>query len=166
MGQDGHDRGAKGDRYRFSDLGFDVDVGPLFHKLQTRLPSRRLTATSTSSVSPPAAGHRTLGSRASFLLSEEAGSTCIFRHMWRVHPTQITIHSCTKQVPPLFGPRTNCRWPLSRSSIFGGHVNNSKEGPAIGQQDKMVNKLSHCAAVYFFFFLTSLTVMLNAKIFF
>ncbi len=30
MGQDGHDRGSKVIASGFSDLGFDVDVGPLF----------------------------------------------------------------------------------------------------------------------------------------
>ena len=30
MGQDGHDRGAKLIATGFSDLGFDVDIGPLF----------------------------------------------------------------------------------------------------------------------------------------
>ena len=30
MGQDGHDRGAKVIATGFSDLGFDVDIGPLF----------------------------------------------------------------------------------------------------------------------------------------
>ena len=30
MGQDGHDRGAKVIATGFADLGFDVDVGPLF----------------------------------------------------------------------------------------------------------------------------------------
>ena len=30
QGQDGHDRGAKVIATGFSDLGFDVDVGPLF----------------------------------------------------------------------------------------------------------------------------------------
>ena len=30
MGQDGHDRGAKVIATAFADLGFDVDVGPLF----------------------------------------------------------------------------------------------------------------------------------------
>ena len=30
MGQDGHDRGAKVIASGFADLGFDVDVGPLF----------------------------------------------------------------------------------------------------------------------------------------
>lgn len=30
MGQDGHDRGSKVVASGFSDLGFDVDLGPLF----------------------------------------------------------------------------------------------------------------------------------------
>ena len=30
MGQDGHDRGAKVIASGFADLGFDVDIGPLF----------------------------------------------------------------------------------------------------------------------------------------
>ena len=30
MGQDGHDRGAKVIATGFADLGFDVDIGPLF----------------------------------------------------------------------------------------------------------------------------------------
>ena len=32
MGQDGHDRGAKVIASGFVDLGFDVDIGPLFQK--------------------------------------------------------------------------------------------------------------------------------------
>ena len=30
MGQDGHDRGAKVIATSFADMGFDVDIGPLF----------------------------------------------------------------------------------------------------------------------------------------
>lgn len=30
MGQDGHDRGAKVIASGFSDMGYDVDIGPLF----------------------------------------------------------------------------------------------------------------------------------------
>lgn len=35
MGQDGHDRGAKVIATGFADLGFDVDIGPLFQVLKT-----------------------------------------------------------------------------------------------------------------------------------
>ena len=34
MGQDGHDRGAKVIASGFADLGFDVDVGPLFQVIR------------------------------------------------------------------------------------------------------------------------------------
>lgn len=40
MGQDGHDRGAKVIATGFADLGFDVDIGPLFqvsHKSAKRI---------------------------------------------------------------------------------------------------------------------------------
>ena len=35
MGQDGHDRGAKVIATGFADLGFDVDIGPLFHDFKS-----------------------------------------------------------------------------------------------------------------------------------
>lgn len=35
MGQDGHDRGAKVIAAGFVDLGFDVDISPLFQVLKT-----------------------------------------------------------------------------------------------------------------------------------
>ena len=37
MGQDGHDRGAKLIATAFADLGFDIDVGPLFKPLMRQL---------------------------------------------------------------------------------------------------------------------------------
>ena len=37
MGQDGHDRGAKVIATGFADLGFDVDIGPLFQVSYQRL---------------------------------------------------------------------------------------------------------------------------------
>ena len=37
MGQDGHDRGAKVIATGFADLGFDVDIGPLFQVRGTLL---------------------------------------------------------------------------------------------------------------------------------
>ncbi len=60
MGQDGHDRGQKVIATAFADLGFDVDVGPLF---QTPAEVARLAAESDVHVvgaSSLAAGHLTL----------------------------------------------------------------------------------------------------------
>ena len=56
MGQDGHDRGQKVIASAFADLGFDVDIGPLFATPE-RPRVRRSRTTSTSSACrrwPPA----------------------------------------------------------------------------------------------------------------
>jgi methylmalonyl-CoA mutase len=60
MGQDGHDRGAKVISTAFADLGFDVDIGPLF---QTPAEVARFAIESdvhVVGVSSLAAGHKTL----------------------------------------------------------------------------------------------------------
>jgi methylmalonyl-CoA mutase len=60
MGQDGHDRGAKVIATAFADLGFDVDVGPLF---QTPAEAARQAVENdvhVIGVSSQAAGHGTL----------------------------------------------------------------------------------------------------------
>ena len=60
MGQDGHDRGAKIIATSFADIGFDVDVGPLF---QTPIEAARQAAENDVhilGVSSLAAGHKTL----------------------------------------------------------------------------------------------------------
>jgi methylmalonyl-CoA mutase len=49
LGQDGHDRGAKIIATAFADIGFDVDIGPLF-QTPRRLHARRSRTTSTSSA--------------------------------------------------------------------------------------------------------------------
>ena len=36
MGQDGHDRGAKVVATSFADIGFDVDIGPLFQVIKIK----------------------------------------------------------------------------------------------------------------------------------
>lgn len=60
MGQDGHDRGAKVIATAFADIGFDVDVGPLF---QTPAEAARQAIENdvhVVGVSSQAAGHKTL----------------------------------------------------------------------------------------------------------
>ena len=60
MGQDGHDRGAKVIATAFADIGFDVDIGPLF---QTPLEVARHAVENdvhAVGVSSLAAGHKTL----------------------------------------------------------------------------------------------------------
>jgi methylmalonyl-CoA mutase len=59
MGQDGHDRGAKVIATAFADLGFDVDVGPLFQTpRRPRAWPSRTTCTCSASRAWPAATRR------------------------------------------------------------------------------------------------------------
>jgi len=60
MGQDGHDRGAKVISSGFADLGFDVDVGPLFQTPKEVARQAVDNDVHVVGVSSQAAGHKTL----------------------------------------------------------------------------------------------------------
>ncbi len=60
MGQDGHDRGAKVIATAFADLGFDVDVGPLFQTPAEAARDAVENDVHVVGVSSQAAGHKTL----------------------------------------------------------------------------------------------------------
>ncbi|MDZ4665829.1 MAG: methylmalonyl-CoA mutase [Bacteroidota bacterium] len=60
MGQDGHDRGAKVIATSFADLGFDVDIGPLFQTPQEAAKQAVENDVHILGVSSLAAGHKTL----------------------------------------------------------------------------------------------------------
>ena len=60
MGQDGHDRGAKIVATSFADLGFDVDVGPLFQTPKEAAKQAVENDVHILGISSLAAGHKTL----------------------------------------------------------------------------------------------------------
>ena len=60
MGQDGHDRGAKIVATSFADLGFDVDIGPLFQTPEEVAKQAIENDVHILGISSLAAGHRTL----------------------------------------------------------------------------------------------------------
>ena len=60
MGQDGHDRGAKVIATAFADIGFDVDVGPLFQTPQEAAQQAIENDVHVIGISSQAAGHKTL----------------------------------------------------------------------------------------------------------
>ena len=60
MGQDGHDRGAKVIATAFADIGFDVDIGPLFQTPSEVARSAVESDVHVVGVSSLAAGHKTL----------------------------------------------------------------------------------------------------------
>jgi methylmalonyl-CoA mutase len=60
LGQDGHDRGAKVIASAFADIGFDVDVGPLFQTPEEAAHQAVENDVHVIGVSSQAAGHKTL----------------------------------------------------------------------------------------------------------
>ena len=60
LGQDGHDRGAKVVATAFADLGFDVDIGPLFQTPDEVVRQAMENDVHVIGISSQAAGHRTL----------------------------------------------------------------------------------------------------------
>jgi methylmalonyl-CoA mutase len=60
MGQDGHDRGAKVIATAFADLGFDVDIGPLFQTPEEAVQQAIENDVHILGISSLAAGHKTL----------------------------------------------------------------------------------------------------------
>ena len=60
MGQDGHDRGAKVISTGYADIGFDVDIGPLFQTPSEAARQAVENDVHLLGVSSLAAGHKTL----------------------------------------------------------------------------------------------------------
>ena len=60
IGQDGHDRGAKVVATSFADLGFDVDMGPLFQTPREAAKQAIENDVHILGISSLAAGHKTL----------------------------------------------------------------------------------------------------------
>jgi methylmalonyl-CoA mutase len=106
MGQDGHDRGAKVIATAFADLGFDVDIGPLF---QTPAEAARDAVDNdvhVVGVSSQAAGHRTLVPQ---LVDElrAAGAEDVVVVCGGVIPPQDHDALYGAGVAAIFGPGTN-----------------------------------------------------------
>jgi len=60
LGQDGHDRGARVIATAFADIGFDVDIGPLFQTPQEAVREAVENDVHVIGISSQAAGHKTL----------------------------------------------------------------------------------------------------------
>ncbi len=85
MGQDGHDRGAKVVATAYADLGFDVDIGPLFQQPDEAARMAAENDVHVVGISSLAGGHKTL----LIQLTEELQKARARRHhdrgRWR-HP--------------------------------------------------------------------------------
>jgi methylmalonyl-CoA mutase len=71
LGQDGHDRGAKVIATGFADLGFDVDIGPLFQTPEEAVKQAIENDVHVIGISSQAAAHKTLVPRLIELLQQQ-----------------------------------------------------------------------------------------------
>jgi methylmalonyl-CoA mutase len=106
MGQDGHDRGAKVIATAFADIGFDVDVGPLFQTPDEAARQAIENDVHVIGVSSQAAGHKTL---VPALIDElkAQGAEDILVVCGGVIPAQDYDFLKAKGVAAIYGPGTN-----------------------------------------------------------
>ena len=106
MGQDGHDRGAKVIATAFADIGFDVDVGPLFQTPEEAAQDAIDNDVHVVGISSQAAGHKTLAPRLIEAL-EARGAGDILVICGGVIPQQDYDFLQKAGVKAIFGPGTN-----------------------------------------------------------
>jgi len=106
MGQDGHDRGAKVVSTAYADMGFDVDVGPLFQTPQETAKQAVENDVHVVGASSLAAGHKTLIPQ---LIEElkKYGREDILVIAGGVIPQQDYEFLYNAGVAEIFGPGTN-----------------------------------------------------------
>ncbi|WP_334194280.1 methylmalonyl-CoA mutase [Pararhodobacter sp.] len=106
MGQDGHDRGAKVIATAFADIGFDVDVGPLFQTPEEAAQDAIDNDVHVIGISSQAAGHKTLAPKLVEALKEQ-GAGDILVICGGVIPQQDYQYLYDHGVKAIFGPGTN-----------------------------------------------------------
>ena len=106
MGQDGHDRGAKVIATAFADIGFDVDVGPLFQTPEEAAQDAVDNDVHVIGISSQAAGHKTLAPKLiEALEAKDAGDILVI--CGGVIPQQDYAFLKDAGVKAIFGPGTN-----------------------------------------------------------
>ena len=106
MGQDGHDRGAKVIATAFADIGFDVDVGPLFQTPEEAAQDAIDNDVHVIGISSQAAGHKTLAPKlVQALLAAGAGDILVI--CGGVIPQKDYQYLYDYGVKAIFGPGTN-----------------------------------------------------------
>ena len=105
LGQDGHDRGAKVIATSFADLGFDVDIGPLFQTPSEAARQATENDVHILGISSLAAGHKTLVPETIKAL-EQLGRDDIYVVVGGVIPHQDYEFLYEHGVAGVFGPGT------------------------------------------------------------
>jgi methylmalonyl-CoA mutase len=106
LGQDGHDRGAKIIATSFADIGFDVDIGPLFQTPEEAAKQALENDVHVIGVSSQAAGHKTLVPELLKSLKKQ-GNKDILVVCGGVIPPQDYKFLKDKGVAAIYGPGTN-----------------------------------------------------------
>jgi methylmalonyl-CoA mutase len=106
LGQDGHDRGAKVIATAFADIGFDVDIGPLFQTPDEAVREAIENDVHVIGISSQAAGHKTLVPQVIEGL-KQANAQDIIVICGGVIPPQDYPEMKTAGVAAIFGPGTN-----------------------------------------------------------
>jgi methylmalonyl-CoA mutase len=106
LGQDGHDRGAKVIATAFADIGFDVDIGPLFQTPEEAARHAIENDVHAVGVSSQAAGHKTLVPQLIEALKKQGGGD-ILVICGGVIPPQDYDELINSGVAAVFGPGTN-----------------------------------------------------------
>jgi methylmalonyl-CoA mutase len=115
LGQDGHDRGAKIIATAFADIGFDVDIGPLFQTPEEAARQAAENDVHVIGVSSQAAGHRTLVPQLIAALKQE-GAGEILVICGGVIPPQDYDQLMEGGVAAIYGPGTNI--PVAASEVI------------------------------------------------
>jgi len=127
MGQDGHDRGAKVIATGFSDLGFDVDIGPLFQTPDEVAQQAVDSDVHCIGVSSLAAGHRALVPDLVKSL-EKLGRPDVMIICGGVIPPQDYDFLYKHGVGAIFGPGTKLPVAaLEVVNLISGHVDKQKK---------------------------------------
>lgn len=106
MGQDGHDRGAKVVATSFADMGFDVDISPLFQTPAEVAKQAIENDVHILGISSLAAGHKTLVPEVVKLL-KELGRDDVYIVVGGVIPRQDYDYLYQNGADAIFGPGTN-----------------------------------------------------------
>ena len=123
MGQDGHDRGAKIIATAFADIGFDVDVGPLFQTPEEAALEAIENDVHVIGISSQAAGHKTLVPALIDALKDQ-GADDIMVVCGGVIPQQDYQFLYDKGVTAIYGPGTNI--PTAAAEILH-HLSGKRE---------------------------------------
>jgi methylmalonyl-CoA mutase len=115
LGQDGHDRGAKVIATAFADIGFDVDVGPLFQTPEEAARDAVENDVHVIGVSSQAAGHKTLVPDLLAELRKQGGDDILVVCGGVIPPNDYDF-LLGSGVSAIYGPGTNI--PVAASEVL------------------------------------------------